>query len=487
MKKLFKKIAIPVIATALLIPMLPNSVNAGHSIGLLNSKSMNIGADENTATAQASKATDGDHTTNSLLDANGGTYDVLWYELSSISTIDEYSIHASATTPNFTIVFYDSNGMQVWSQNYSSNANENITLSSTVSDVSKVAVINEGGGGLNLYEVDVYESTSTDSTAPGEVTNLTQSTDSGGNLGVSYTLPTDTDFSHLNIYVNGVQKVDETHNYTNTTWHSTNLVSGDVVKVSTVDTSGNESVGSEITLTNNTADTTAPGEVTSITATPGKTTVDLSWVNPSDSDFSHVNIERNGTTIATSVTGDVYSDSGLSEGTDYTYTLYTVDTSGNVSTGTSTTVTTDTTTDTVAPEAPSNVTGKALNKGAHIDWDSNTETDLNGYNIYKDGVKVNTSLVFSSHFNVGDLTNGQAYDFTVTAVDKSGNESVQSLAVTVTPDPNAMPPIETNYELQDVSDGVSNWFTELWMILAFAVGIPLAFLISNRIKGLFVG
>lgn len=49
-----------------------------------------------------------------------------------------------------------------------------------------------------------------------------------------------------------------------------------------------------------------------------------------------------------------------------------------------------------------------------------------------------------------------------------------------------IPSITLTYALTDVATAVSNWFGSVWLIVAFAVAIPLAFLIANRIKGLFV-
>jgi hypothetical protein len=48
-----------------------------------------------------------------------------------------------------------------------------------------------------------------------------------------------------------------------------------------------------------------------------------------------------------------------------------------------------------------------------------------------------------------------------------------------------IPAITLNYDLADVATAVTNWFSSFWLILAFAVAIPLAFLIAGRIKGLF--
>jgi len=50
-----------------------------------------------------------------------------------------------------------------------------------------------------------------------------------------------------------------------------------------------------------------------------------------------------------------------------------------------------------------------------------------------------------------------------------------------------IPSVSLNYDLANVSTAITNWFDSMWLIVAFAVAIPLAFLIANRIKGLFVG
>lgn len=48
-----------------------------------------------------------------------------------------------------------------------------------------------------------------------------------------------------------------------------------------------------------------------------------------------------------------------------------------------------------------------------------------------------------------------------------------------------MPTVTLKYELADVATAVANWFGSFWLILAFAVAIPLAFYVANRVKGLF--
>ncbi|MCY7487910.1 hypothetical protein [Paenibacillus alvei] len=48
-----------------------------------------------------------------------------------------------------------------------------------------------------------------------------------------------------------------------------------------------------------------------------------------------------------------------------------------------------------------------------------------------------------------------------------------------------IPAVSLTYNLADVATAVANWFSSFWLILAFAVAIPLAFYVANRVKGLF--
>lgn len=94
-------------------------------------------------------------------------------------------------------------------------------------------------------------------------------------------------------------------------------------------------------------DVTPPGAVTGFAASPGDTYITLSWKNPADSDFTH-------TVVRASVSGypsgpadgmavcEVYGASGanvsfthygLTNGTDYYYSAFAFDSSGNTSTG----------------------------------------------------------------------------------------------------------------------------------------------------------
>jgi hypothetical protein len=48
-----------------------------------------------------------------------------------------------------------------------------------------------------------------------------------------------------------------------------------------------------------------------------------------------------------------------------------------------------------------------------------------------------------------------------------------------------IPSVSLTYNLADIATGISNWFGSFWLILAFAIAIPMAFMIAGRVKGLF--
>lgn len=91
------------------------------------------------------------------------------------------------------------------------------------------------------------------------------------------------------------------------------------------------------------ADVTPPAEVTLglVQKDPWNKTITLNWTNPTDADFDHVEItrtDRDGTEVVLSADagGETYTDHSIEYGMRYTYTLFTVDTTGNMSAGVTT-------------------------------------------------------------------------------------------------------------------------------------------------------
>ena len=209
------------------------------------------------------------------------------------------------------------------------------------------------------------------------------------------------------------------------------------------------------------ADTTPPGPVTGLTAgTRTDSSIGLSWSNPADADLAAVIVRRAqgsvppgtpgaGTAVtlptptATSVT-----DSGLTADTDYSYAVFTRDSTGNTTT-TPVTVASRTrpTPDTTPPPVPSRLTAQAGNAQARLAWDAVTAPDLKEYVVYRatdqagPWTEVTGSPLPGTTLTVTGLTNATTYWFTVASRDTTGNTSNKSTAVSATPiAPDTTPP-----------------------------------------------
>jgi hypothetical protein len=80
---------------------------------------------------------------------------------------------------------------------------------------------------------------------------------------------------------------------------------------------------------------------------------------------------------------------------------------------------------------PTNLTASAGDAEVTLDWAATTASDLNHYNVYRDGTQI-ASPTNSAYIDSG-LRNGTTYTYQVTAVDDAGNESVKSASASATP------------------------------------------------------
>lgn len=115
------------------------------------------------------------------------------------------------------------------------------------------------------------------------------------------------------------------------------------------------------------ADTTPPTVPTGLTATPGNTQVGLSWTASTDAvGVTGYRVYRGGTLVG-SPTGTTYTDTGLTNGTGYSYTVAAVDAAGNLSAQTSA-VTATPTAGTTAPGAPTGLTATPGSAQVALSW-----------------------------------------------------------------------------------------------------------------------
>jgi hypothetical protein len=94
--------------------------------------------------------------------------------------------------------------------------------------------------------------------------------------------------------------------------------------------------------------------------------------------------------------------------------------------------------DVTAPSAPSSLRIHATAPNSLVlSWAVSTDsgagtTGIAGYNVYRSGTKVNTSLVTGTSFSDSGLTQGSSYTYTIKAVDVAGNVSSASSGLTIT-------------------------------------------------------
>jgi hypothetical protein len=76
------------------------------------------------------------------------------------------------------------------------------------------------------------------------------------------------------------------------------------------------------------------------------------------------------------------------------------------------------------PQVPSGLSVTPGDTVVNIAWNSNPDSDIQGYNIYRDRMKLNNNVLTATTFTDMFLTNGKEYTYTITAVDNNNSESL---------------------------------------------------------------
>lgn len=280
--------------------------------------------------------------------------------------------------------------------------------------------------------VSINVRTDKDTTPPGEVTGLVEN-HTDVTIELSWTNPTDKDFNWVKIYKDGAYVTSTL----STSYKFTGLIASTTYrfKLTTIDVDGNESIGKQLTITTS-QDTHPPGEVTGLTETHTTNSVTLNWVNPVDSDFSKVNIYKDGYNLVAVVSspGTSKQITGLTDSTTYNYILRTVDTLGNESFGTEISITT------VDGTPPAEVSGLSETHGADsiaLTWTTPSDSDFTKVKIYRDNIFLaemtgTTNTVYN--YNDQDLEDGETYKYRITTLDVLGNESAGAILDVFLPD-----------------------------------------------------
>ncbi len=97
--------------------------------------------------------------------------------------------------------------------------------------------------------------------------------------------------------------------------------------------------------------------------------------------------------------------------------------------------------DNVLPAPPANLSATRGDGVVTLDWDDNTEADLAGYHVYRSTtsgggyVKIGPAILETPGYADNSVSNGTAYYYVITAVDKASNESDFSEECSATPNP----------------------------------------------------
>lgn len=412
---------------------------------------------------------------------------LLWKDLGKDYKITAYQLHTTGnvTTDKHLIKFYDSSKNLI---------NTTTTLNQTggkqgiihVNGVRYVS-LSLASGTTNIREFDIF-GYAPDNVPPGNVSSLNY-TSTDTSLTVSWTNPSDDDLRLHKIYLNDTLfNGNVSPSLTSIKIDDLSPDTSYVVKIITSDSSFNDSTGAILSAkTQPDISKVPPANVTDLNESHTDKQVTLKWTNPSDGDLTGFKIYRDSSLIANTGVVTSYIDNDVSPDTTYSYKVVSVKNDSLDSSGAIITVKTNSEQDLIPPEVPSGLKINSLSEGLYLNWNRNNESDLDGYNIYINGVKFNTSLVRGNNFTVSGLENEKNYEIQITAVDVSGNESEKSIKKVGMPSSHAMPSkMQMSYSLGDVANGITSWFDSLWLILAFAIGIPLSFYVSSRIKLLFL-
>jgi chitodextrinase len=206
-----------------------------------------------------------------------------------------------------------------------------------------------------------------------------------------------------------------------------------VMTVKAKDAANNMSTASGGLSVTTTADTTPPTaptglESSSITAT----SFTLSWSASTDNVLvTGYDIFKNGTQIGSSATTS-YAVTGLAPTTAYNMTVKAKDAAGNISVASSV-LSVTTTPDTTVPAAPTDLIASSIaTTGFTLSWTASSDNvGVTGYDIYKDGVLLDSTTTEPSYAVTG-LASSTTYSMTVKAKDGAGNISGASDALAVT-------------------------------------------------------
>ncbi|MBB5324909.1 hypothetical protein HNQ34_002007 [Anoxybacillus tepidamans] len=327
-------------------------------------------------------------------------------------------------------------------------SSKNKTYISPIHYVKKVRFHSSGVQTVDtkIYEIDVYSGDIPDTVPPSEVSKL-QTSVRYSTIDLTFTNPTDADLNGTKIYLNGV--LNATLEKTKTSYSFTDLAPNTTyaIKVTTFDTSGNESNGVTTTVK-----TLPPPDVTNLELFPSTHSILAQWINPVDSGFIGNDLYLDGNFI-TSLDKDAtsYNFTNLSLNTSYTVKVVSKFSGGYSSTGQTATAKT-----TIPVEDITDLQADAKYDRVKLSWTPPDSEFFHHVKIYRKKVEqqsfwdqlfsatavsaATTSDGYTPMFETNGtywtdltVTPDTTYSYKVTSVNTEGNESQGVTIETTTP------------------------------------------------------
>lgn len=345
----------------------------------------------------------------------------------------------TASSDNVGVTGYDvfQDGIQINVSNITGTSFSVTNLSPSTTYQFYIKAKDAAGNSTNSGTTNATTPAPPDTEAPTAPTDLAVTTVAQNSVTLSWTASTDNiGVTGYDVYRNGVKINSST--VTTTGYTATGLSAATAYSFYVVakDAAGNTS-GNSNTISVTTPDTQAPSAPgTPVASVITTTSLTLTWTAASDNvGVSGYDVFQDGVQVNTSnITGTSFNVTNLSPSTTYQFYVKAKDAAGNSTNSSTINATTPAPPDTEAPSAPTGlVASTVLQNSVTLNWTASTDNiGVTGYDVYRNGVKINSALVTTTSYPATGLSAATAYQFYVVAKDAAGNTSDNSNTISVT-------------------------------------------------------
>jgi PGF-pre-PGF domain-containing protein/PGF-CTERM protein len=274
------------------------------------------------------------------------------------------------------------------------------------------AYVADFGNGLVILHVEG----AADTIPPASVTNLKETIADPSWIRWTWTNPIDTDLKDVIVYIDGAFVTNTSEGY----YNLTGLIEGSehTISTKTVDTSGNINpawTNDSATATTFVIDTIPPASVNNLAESDSDSDwIRWTWENPIDADFSYVMVYIDGVFVTNTANSSInsYNATGLSEGTNYTIGISTVDSSGNINS----TLINDSAIAMKLPEIFSVFGADITRNSITVTWEASNDTAQ--VQLSRDDVILGN--VNGSSYADSNLSSGKTYTYTLIPYNNDG-------------------------------------------------------------------